>query len=233
MMTRLLLQVCAVTLLAATLTQAFSVVPTQRFGVSTVSVSSASATYYNSQPTSLSMTTSDGAEEASPEVETTEETVAEAEDDAVEGELVTEEEESADEAVEEITDTEAEPEPTAEELELVALKEEIAEMEKTLKERRVQVALTTDTADEFSAAGYARKVAEMEMMRRTKRVSTSTVRVESSVECRVYSKVQYSRVQSMETGTFLLLVLITSHSYFRILTYLHTFTFTDHAIVRQ
>lgn len=114
------------------------------------------------------MAASEGPEDASSEVETTEEAEAVAEDDSVpvEADLVAEEEEEpAPEAVEE------EEEP-AEDPELVALKEEIASMEKTLKERRVQVALTADRADEFSSGGYARKVAEMEQMRRNKRVSS-------------------------------------------------------------
>jgi hypothetical protein len=168
MMTNLLLQVCAVTLLAATTTQAFSVVPTKAF-VSTSTSSSTSAFSLSSsrqqrfQP--LLMAASEGSEE---EVETTEETEAKAE-------VV----EDLDEAVAELTepDTEAaeaaEEEEPAEDPELVALKEEIAAMEKTLKERRVQVALTADTADEFSSGGYARKVAEMEQMRKNKRVSTN------------------------------------------------------------
>jgi hypothetical protein len=184
MMTRLILQVCAVSLLAAATTQAFSVVPTQRFGVSSASVSTLASPFISRQYTNsqapLSMTASEGAEDASSEVETTEETAAEEDSVSVEAEMVqdapaaVEDPDAAgDEAVEEITATEEaeEPEPTPEDLELVALKEEIASMEKTLKERRVQVALTADTADEFSSAGYARKVAEMEMMRRNKRVS--------------------------------------------------------------
>jgi hypothetical protein len=181
-MTNMLLQVCAVSLLAATTIQAFSVVPTQRFGVSTASLTSASpliSRQYNSQP--LSMAASEGAEDS--EVETTEETAAEEDAAPVEAELTEDEPAVVEDEgeVEEITATEAEP--TAEELELVALKEEIATMEKTLKERRVQVALTADTADEFSSSGYARKVAEMEMMRRNKRVSTicAEIRVQCSI----------------------------------------------------
>lgn len=56
--------------------------------------------------------------------------------------------------------------------ELTALKEQIAQLEKDLKHKRQQVALTVDRADEFTDAGYARKVAEMEQMQRTRRVSS-------------------------------------------------------------
>jgi TATA-binding protein-associated factor Taf7 len=106
------------------------------------------------------MAASEGSEE---EVETTEETAS------AEAEL------TDDEPVVELTESEAadaaQEEEAAEDPELVALKEEISAMEKTLKERRVQVALTADTADDFTSGGYARKVAEMEQMRKNKRVS--------------------------------------------------------------
>ena len=114
------------------------------------------------------MAASEGSEDS--EVETTEETASAEDEKAVDAEL------TDDEPVVELTESEAEAaaeeEEPAEDPELVALKEEISAMEKTLKERRVQVALTADTADEFSSGGYARKVAEMEQMRKNKRVST-------------------------------------------------------------
>jgi hypothetical protein len=164
-MTGFLLQVCTVTLLAATTTQAFSVAPANKF-VSTLTPSSTSAFAFSlpSRGQPLFMAESEGAEDSKSEVETDEEAV---EADLLDDEPVVELTEPAADA-----DVEAEDAEPAEDPELVALKEEISTMEKTLKERRVQVALTADTADEFSSAGYARKVAEMEMMRRNKRVST-------------------------------------------------------------
>jgi hypothetical protein len=177
MMTKLILQICAATLLAATTTEAFSVVPSTTRGVS--STTSASAAFSLSsrrqnkfQP--LFMAASEGSEDAKSEVETTEETASAEDEKAVEADLV-EDDEPVVEGTEPAADVEAEAEEPAEDPELVALKEEISTMEKTLKERRVQVALTADTADEFSSAGYARKVAEMEMMRRNKRVSTKLI----------------------------------------------------------
>jgi hypothetical protein len=175
MMTRLLLQVCAVSLLAVSTTRAFSVVPNVNTNQVSTTASSSSVAFslssrvQNKYHTPLSMAASEGAEDASSEVETTEEAEAVSEEDSVpvDAQVV----EEPEEAVVELTEP-AEKEEPVEDPELVALKEEIATMEKTLKERRVQVALTADAADEFSSAGYARKVAEMEMMRRNKRVST-------------------------------------------------------------
>jgi len=56
--------------------------------------------------------------------------------------------------------------------EVVAIKEEIAKLESTLKEKRRELAYTSDKAEEYSKSGYARKVAEMENMRRARSVST-------------------------------------------------------------
>jgi hypothetical protein len=164
-----LLQICAVTLLAVATAQAFSVVPSTNRFVSTASLTSTSASSVAFSLSSrqhqqrfsppLSMAASEGSEE---EVETTEETAS------AEAEL------TDDEPVVELTESDADAaqeEEAAEDPELVALKEEISAMEKTLKERRVQVALTADTADDFTSGGYARKVAEMEQMRKNKRVS--------------------------------------------------------------
>jgi hypothetical protein len=173
MMTRLLLQVCATSLLAATITQAFSVVPNTSGNKvsSTTSSTSTLAFSLSSRRQPLFMAASEGAEDAKSEVETTEETASAEDEKAVEADVV-EDDEPVVELTEPAADADVEAEEPAEDPELVALKEEISTMEKTLKERRVQVALTADTADEFSSAGYARKVAEMEMMRRNKRVST-------------------------------------------------------------
>ena len=71
------------------------------------------------------------------------------------------------------------PPPPPEDPELTALKEEIAKQEATLKEKRRELAYTSDQADDFSQAGYARKVAEMENMRRAKSVSTIRARKHS------------------------------------------------------
>lgn len=55
--------------------------------------------------------------------------------------------------------------------EIEALKEEIADSEKKLKEKKRQLMNLSDRADDFSKEGYARKVAEMENMRRARSVS--------------------------------------------------------------
>ena len=71
---------------------------------------------------------------------------------------------------EEAQEETVEEEP-AEDPELVAIKEEIAQLESTLKEKRRELAYTSDKAEEYSKNGYARKVAEMENMRRARSVS--------------------------------------------------------------
>ena len=66
---------------------------------------------------------------------------------------------------------EGEPEPAPEDPEVTAIKNEIADLEKQLKEKKSQVDYLQDAADLNSKAGYARKVAEMENMRRARSVS--------------------------------------------------------------
>ena len=60
----------------------------------------------------------------------------------------------------------------AESAELRGLKIEIAELEKTLQRKRLEVEYISDQADDYSKTGYARKVAEMENMRRMRSVGT-------------------------------------------------------------
>lgn len=74
------------------------------------------------------------------------------------------EEEESGEASEEEEEPQEDPE-------LVALKEEIAELEKQVKEKRRQANDVADRAEEYTKTGYARKVAEMENMRRARSVS--------------------------------------------------------------
>lgn len=64
-----------------------------------------------------------------------------------------------------------ESEPAPEDPEVTAIKNEIADLEKQLKEKKSQVDYLQDAADLNSKAGYARKVAEMENMRRARSVS--------------------------------------------------------------
>jgi len=90
-----------------------------------------------------------------------------AEEDDADTEVASEEDnETGDEEVEESEEEEEEEDP-----ELVALKKEIAEAEKELKDKKRAVRSTEDRADDFTKAGYARKVAEMEQMKRTRKVS--------------------------------------------------------------
>lgn len=92
-----------------------------------------------------------------------------AEEDDADTEVASEEDnETVDEEVEE---SEEEEEEEEEDPELVALKKEIAEAEKELKDKKRAVRSTEDRADDFTKAGYARKVAEMEQMKRTRKVS--------------------------------------------------------------
>eukprot|EP00977_Amphora_coffeiformis_P019629 scaffold7349_cov173-Amphora_coffeaeformis.AAC.110 len=69
---------------------------------------------------------------------------------------------------------EAVEEEPAEDPELLAIKEEIAKLESTLKEKRRELAYTSDKAEEYSKSGYARKVAEMENMRRARSMLASS-----------------------------------------------------------
>lgn len=86
----------------------------------------------------------------------------------------TEVEEDNETVDEEVEESEEEEEEEKEDPELVALKKEIAEAEKELKDKKRAVRSTEDRADDFTKAGYARKVAEMEQMKRTrKRMDTS------------------------------------------------------------
>lgn len=97
-------------------------------------------------------------------------------EDAAEGESKAEQAEAAAEGEEEAPPTEEAPpaeEAPKEDPEVKAIKEEIAELEKTLKEKKSQIQYLQDSAERYSKAGYARKVAEMENMRRTRSVSTS------------------------------------------------------------
>jgi len=98
-------------------------------------------------------------------------------EDAAEGEPKAEQAEAAAKGEEEAPPTEeappAEEAPPKEDPEVKAIKEEIAELEKTLKEKKSQIQYLQDSAERYSKAGYARKVAEMENMRRTRSVSTS------------------------------------------------------------
>ena len=71
----------------------------------------------------------------------------------------------------EAVNTEDEEEEVKEDPELTALKEEIAELEKDLKEKRVKASRTEDIADDYSEKGYQRKCAAMENMRRANIVS--------------------------------------------------------------
>jgi len=65
---------------------------------------------------------------------------------------------------------EGEEEPE-EDPEVAALKEEIEEYERKLKQTRRQVMDVSDRAEEYTQSGYGRKVAEMENMRRARSVS--------------------------------------------------------------
>ena len=78
------------------------------------------------------------------------------------------------EALGEEAQEEAVEEAPAEDPELVAIKEEIAKLESTLKDKRRELAYTSDKAEEYSKSGYARRVAEMENMRRARAVSVSS-----------------------------------------------------------
>ncbi|KAL3899977.1 MAG: hypothetical protein SGARI_006345, partial [Bacillariaceae sp.] len=60
---------------------------------------------------------------------------------------------------------EEEEEEEEEDPELKALKEEIAEFEKTFKEKKSALEYALEQCEEYSKTGYARKVAEMENMR--------------------------------------------------------------------
>jgi hypothetical protein len=66
--------------------------------------------------------------------------------------------------------TEIEEEPT-EDPAVTALKAEIADWERKVKDMKRQVNNYQDRADDYTKAGYARKVAEMENRRRTRSVS--------------------------------------------------------------
>lgn len=77
------------------------------------------------------------------------------------------EDENASASENEDDNTEEEETEVKEDPELTALKEEIAELEKELKEKRVKASRTEDIADDYSEKGYQRKCAEMENMRRT------------------------------------------------------------------
>eukprot|EP00797_Seminavis_robusta_P011893 Sro190_g081840.1 n/a (270) ;mRNA; r:42602-43808 len=73
-----------------------------------------------------------------------------------------------------------EEEAEQEDPEVKALKDEIADLEKTLKEKKSQIQYLSDQTDTYSKAGYARKVAEMENMRRM-RSSMASSNQETSV----------------------------------------------------
>jgi len=92
---------------------------------------------------------------------------AEAEEAAETGETVAENAEE---------ETEEEPEEEPEDPEVTALKDEIEELEKTLKDKKSQIMYLKDSTETYSKGGYARKVAEMENMRRARNCMASSNR---------------------------------------------------------
>ncbi len=85
----------------------------------------------------------------------------------------TEGEEEVTEVVAEVAAEEEEEQQPEEDPEVTALKEEIAELEKTLKDKNRDLNSIDSMVDKYSKEGYARKVAELDQLRKMRRVSCS------------------------------------------------------------
>lgn len=118
-------------------------------------------------------------------------------------------EDSSAEAVQ-ASSAEGEGQEPEEDPEITALKEEIQDLEKKVKDKRRQAMDMSDRADEYSQSGYQRKVAEMENMRRARSVS-GNASLEVPSACYSSSTVQ-STGRSSRSGCFFVHFVRGSHS---------------------